>query len=282
MEDIISKITTIYQKEKENKPKNESTQKNEIKFLTDKIYVINPKELDIEQDSSKKQKEFSNSLYEGLNEKEMSSFLTNNNIPVKYLTKVLKEIFKIITSSKQNIKSKSKDTDKNIKLLLIFLEKNKDKITEKHILYILKKIKDYNKNEISEIIKYIIMNINIDNKYFLELLKEDENELNKNIIDSLNNYEYNINNKDKINFLNLMKTLNLISLLKEIINRKEYENFEEKINKEFEEILNQEENCKNLCDKEFNEDFNIEFVNSMKIINSNPNKSYYIQEKLTI
>jgi hypothetical protein len=282
MEDIISKITTIYQKEKENKPKNESTQKNEIKILTDKIYVINPKELDIEQDSSKKQKEFSNSLYEGLNEKEMSSFLTNNNIPVKYLTKVLKEIFKIITSSKENIKNKSKDTDKNIKLLLIFLEKNKDKITEKHILYIFKKIKDYNKNEISEIIKYIIMNINIDNKYFLELLKEDEIELNKNIIDSLNNYEYDINNKDKINFLNLMKTLNLISLLKEIINRKEYENFEEKINKEFEEILSQEENCKNLCDKEFNEDFNIEFINSMKIINSNPNKSYYIQEKLTI
>jgi hypothetical protein len=212
----------------------------------------------------------------------MSSFLTNNNIPVKYLTKVLKEIFKIIISSKQNIKNKSKDTDKNIKLLLIFLEKNKDKMTEKHILYILKKIKDYNKNEISEIIKYIIMNINIDNKYFLELLKEDEIELNKNIIDSLNNYEYDINNKDKINFLNLMKTLNLISLLKEIINRKEYENFEEKINKEFEEILSQEENCKNLCDKEFNEDFNIEFINSMKIINSNPNKSYYIQEKLTI
>ena len=279
MEDIISKITSIYQKEKEreNKSKKESSQKNEIRNLTDKIYVINQKEIIVnEKETPKKQKDFTSSLYEGLNEKEMTLFLTNNNIPVKYFTKVLKEIFKIIESNKNNSK------DKNKKLLLLFLEKNKNKITEKHILNIFKKIKDYNKDEIIEIIKYIIMNINIDDKYFLELIKEDEIELNKNIIDALNNCKYDINNKNKINFLNLMKTLNLISLLKEVINQKEYEKYEEKINQEFEELLDQEENCTNLCDKEFNKDFNIEFINSMKIINSNPNKSYYIQEKITI
>ena len=256
MEGIISKITNIYQKEKENKPKKDTPQKNEIKNLADKIYIINQKEIEEEQTlSTKKKEEFSNSLYD---------------IPIKYLLKVLKNIFK-----RCNIK-------KDIKLLLVFLEKNKNKLTEKHILYIFKKIKDYNKNEIDKIIKYIIINIKFDDKYFLELLKEEEIELDKNIIDSLNNYLDDINDEDKMSFLNLIKTLNLISLLKEILNKKEYDSYEQKINKAIEEILNKKENCTELCDKEFNEDFNIEFINSMKIINSNPNKAYYIQEKIII
>ena len=271
MEGIISKITNIYQKEKENKPKKDTPQKNEIKNLADKIYIINQKEIEEEQTlSTKKKEEFSDSLYEDLNDNEIISFLEKNDIPIKYLLKVLKNIFK-----RCNIK-------KDIKLLLVFLEKNKNKLTEKHILYIFKKIKDYNKNEIDKIIKYIIINIKFDDKYFLELLKEEEIELDKNIIDSLNNYLDDINDEDKMSFLNLIKTLNLISLLKEILNKKEYDSYEQKINKAIEEILNKKENCTELCDKEFNEDFNIEFINSMKIINSNPNKAYYIQEKIII
>ena len=42
------------------------------------------------------------------------------------------------------------------------------------------------------------------------------------------------------------------------------------------------ENKKDLCEEEFNKDFNMEFINSMKIINSNPNKAYYIQENIII
>ena len=37
MEGIIAKITDIYQKEKENIPKNNSPQKKDIKNLTEKI-----------------------------------------------------------------------------------------------------------------------------------------------------------------------------------------------------------------------------------------------------
>ena len=282
MEGIISKITNIYQKEKENKPKKDTPQKKEIKNLTDKIYIINQKEIEDKQTSStKKKKEFSNSLYEDLNDNEMISFLESNEIPLKYLLKVLKNIFKRLVPSTPKKKEKS-NKKKDIKLLLVFLEKNKNKLTEKHILYIFKKIKDYNKNEIDKIIKYIIINIKIDDKYFLELLKEEEIELDKNIIDSLNNYLDGINDEDKMSFLNLIKTLNLISLLKEILNKKEYDSYEQKINKAFEEILNKKETSTELCDKEFKEDFNIEFINSMKIINSNPNKAYYIQEKIII
>ena len=277
MEGIIAKITDIYQKEKENIPKNNSPQKKDIKNLTDQIYVINQKQIGEEQSSSnKKSKEFSFSSFEGLKEKEMISFIENNNIPIKYLQKVLKEIFKCLNSS--TTKNKSKD----INLLSKFLEKNKNKLTEKHILYIFKKIKEYNKINTDEIIKYIVQNIKIDDKYFLEILKEEEMTLNKNIIDGVNSSISVISDEDKRNFLELVKSLNLISYVKQIITEEEYNNYEEKINKIFEEFLNKQEKYTKICDKEFNEEFNTEFINSMKIINSNPNKAYFIQEKITI
>ena len=281
MEDIISKITEIYQKEKEDKPSKDSPQKKDSKNLIDKIYIISQKEIEDGQISPiTKKKEFSQKLYEGLNEKELIEFLENNNIPINYITKVLKEIFKTSSSSTP---TKNKNDKKETKLILSFLEKNKNKITEKHILYIFKKIKDYNKNNIDEIIKYIINNIKIDDKYFLELLKEEEIDLNQNIIDSLNNsINEEINEEDKFSFITLLKSLNLISGLKEIITKEEYDKYEEKINKLIEETLNKKENCTKICDKEFEQDFKIEFINSMKIINSNPNKAYYIQEKITI
>ena len=281
MEDIISKITEIYQKEKEDKPSKDSPQKKDSKNLIDKIYIISQKEIEDGQISPiTKKKEFSQKLYEGLNEKELIEFLENNNIPINYITKVLKEIFKTSSSSTP---TKNKNNKKEPKLILTFLEKNKNKITEKHILYIFKKIKDYNKSNIDEIIKYIMNNIKIDDKYFLELLKEEEIDLNQNIIDSLNNcINEEINEEDKFSFITLLKSLNLISGLKEIITKEEYDKYEEKINKLIEEILNKKENCTKICDKEFEQDFKIEFINSMKIINSNPNKAYYIQEKITI
>ena len=221
MEDIIEKISKAYQNEKENKSKENSPQKNDIKNLTDKIYILKSKDIDIEDDknlSNNKKEEFSSSLYEGLNEKEMITFLENNNIPNKFLKKVLKEIFKFFANS-TSTKNKNNSKKKESKLLLTFLEKNKNKLTEKHILYIFKKIQDFNKDNIDEIIKYIIINIKIDDKFFLEILKEEEINLNKNIIDSLNNCVNDINEEDKINFINLIKTLNLISLEKEIINK---------------------------------------------------------------
>lgn len=281
MEDIISKITEIYQKEKEDKPSKDSPQKKDSKNLIDKIYIISQKEIEDGQiPPITKKKEFSQKLYEGLNEKELIEFLENNNIPINYITKVLKEIFKASSSSTP---TKNKNNKKEPKLILSFLEKNKNKITEKHILYIFKKIKDYNKSNIDEIIKYIINNIKIDDKYFLELLKEEEIDLNQNIIDSLNNcISEEINEEDKFSFITLLKSLNLISGLKEIITKEEYDKYEEKINKLIEETLNKKENYTKICDKEFEQDFKIEFINSMKIINSNPNKAYYIQEKITI
>ena len=282
MEDLISKISISYQNEKEIKPKNDSPQKYKLKNLSDKIYVLTFKNIEGEQISlNKKKEDFSLSSFEGKTEKEMISILENNKIPIKYLKNVLKEIFKCLANSSPT-KNKNNSKIKDLKLLLRFLENNKNKLTEVHILYIFNKIKDYNKDNIDEIIKYIVINIKIDDKYFLELLKEEKIILSKNIIDLLNIYLNDINVKDKFSFINLVKTLNLISLVKEIINKEEYEKYEQKINKIFDEELNKIEKNTEICDKEFNEEYNIEFINSMKIINSNPNKAYYIQEKINI
>ena len=282
MEDLISKISISYQNEKEKKPKNDSPQKYKLKNLSDKIYVLTFKNIEGEQISlNKKKEDFSLSSFEGKTEKEMISILENNKIPIKYLKNVIKEIFKCLANSSPT-KNKNNSKIKDLKLLLRFLENNKNKLTEVHILYIFNKIKDYNKDNIDEIIKYIVINIKIDDKYFLELLKEEKIILSKNIIDLLNIYLNDINVKDKFSFINLVKTLNLISLVKEIINKEEYEKYEQKINKIFDEELNKIEKNTEICDKEFNEEYNIEFINSMKIINSNPNKAYYIQEKINI
>jgi hypothetical protein len=282
MEDLISKISISYQNEKEKKQKNDSPQKYKLKNLADKIYVLTFKNIEGEQISlNKKKEDFSPSSFEGKTEKEMISILENNKIPIKYFKKVLKEIFKCLANSSPT-KNKNKSKIKDLKLLLRFLEINKNKLNEVHILNIFNKIKDYDKENIDEIIKYIVINIKIDDKYFLELLKEEKIILSKNIIDSLNIYLNDINAKDKFSFINLVKTLNLISLVKEIINKEEYEKYEQKINKIFDEELNKIEKNTEICDKEFNEEYNIEFINSMKIINSNPNKAYYIQEKINI
>lgn len=282
MEDIIANISSIYQKEKDSKSKDDSPQKKDLKKLTDKIYILTAKDVENKQPSPKNKKQEFSSLYEELNEKELLSFIENNSIPIKYLTKVLKSIFKILSNSTTPTKSKNSTKKKDLQILLAFIDKNKKKLTEKHILFILKKIKDFHKDNIDELIKYILVNIKIDNNYFMEILKEDDFDLNENIIDALNNCINIINEEDKLNFINLIKSLNLIYLLKEIINKEKYDKFEDTINKIYDEEMNKKEKYTEICDKEFNEDFNIEFINSMKIINSNPNKAYYIQEKIII
>ena len=282
MEDIIANISSIYQNEKDSKSKEDSPQKKDVKKLTDKIYILTSKDVENKQPSpTNKKQEFSN-LYEELNGKELLSFIENNSIPIRYLTKVLKSIFKTLSNSATPTKSKNNTKKKDLQILLTFIDKNKKKLTEKHILFILKKIKDFHKDNIDELIKYILVNIKIDDKYFMEILKEDDFDLNENIIDALNNCINILNEEDKLNFINLLKSLNLIHLVKEIINKEKYDNFEDKINKIYDEEMNKKEKYTEICDKEFNEEFNIEFINSMKIINSNPNKAYYIQEKIKI
>ena len=99
----------------------------------------------------------------------------------------------------------------------------------------------------------------------------------------MNKFLKNIDNvQNKKSLLELIKTLNLISLVKEIIPKDDFDKYEKNINDIYEKELNKRENKKDLCEEEFNKDFNIEFINSMKIINSNPNKAYYIQENIII
>ena len=272
MERLITKMKDLYDKEKENKKKGLKDSPNNKKDLIEKIYIISHNKISKEKEDNNKtnnNKEFSLPSFQSLNNKEILSYIENNNIPNKYLNKALKEIFKVC----------NKDNKSNNNIFIKFIEKYKDNLSEINIIYIFKKINDLNnisnKKIINDIIKFILNNIQIDEKYFFELLKEENIYLNKNLIESINA----CNSRDKIS---LIKTLNLISLTKEIINQEEYNKYEEKLNKIYEEELNKRENKEKICEEEFNKDFNMEFINSMKIINSNSNKTYFIQETIKI
>ena len=265
MESLIAKMNELYQKEKKNKTENNSSPNiKDKKNLIEKIYIIDNDNIKDEG----KMKKINNSidLPTFKNEKELISYIEKNDIQIKNLNKIIKEIFKY----------------KNNNTIIKFIEKNKNKLTEQNVLLILKNINESNLKKIDDIIKCILNNILIDEKYFLELLKEEKIELEKGIIESMNKF---LNNKDsvqnKMSLLELVKTLNLISLIKEIISKDDYCRYEKDINEIYEKELNKIENKKDLCEDEFDKDFNNEFINSMKIINSNPNKAYYIQENIT-
>ena len=277
MERLITKMEELYKKEKENKNKGSKDSQNIKKDLIEKIYIIPSNKLEKEEkiiSNNNKNKEFSIPSFQGLNNKEIVSYLEKTEIPSKYFNKVLKEIFKY-NNNKDN---------KNNNILIKFMEKYKNELSEMNIIYIFKKINEFsNIKIINDIIKFIGNNIIIDENYFLELLKEEKIELNKNIIESINNCLNSLNNpQNKINFVKLAKTLNLISLVKEIIKQEEYNKYEDELNKIYEEELNVRENKEKICEEEFNKDFNTEFINSMKIINSNSNKTYFIQETIKI
>ena len=268
MESLITKMNELYQKEKQNKIENSSSPNmKDKKNLIEKIYIIDSN--DIKGEGKMKKINNNNNLPTFQNEKELISYIDKNDIPLKYINKMIKEIIKY----KNNI------------TIIKFIEKNKNKLTEQNVLMILKKINEVNLKKIDDIIKCILNNILIDKKYFLELLKEEKIELGKEIIESMNKFLNNLDNvnvQNNLDLLELIKTLNLISLIKEIMPKDDYDKYEKNINELYEKELNKRENKKDLCEDEFNKDFNNEFINSMKIINSNPNKAYYIQENITI
>jgi hypothetical protein len=266
MESLITKMNELYQKEKQNKIENNSSPNmKDKKNLIEKIYIIDSNEI-IDEGKMKKLNN-NNNIPTFQNEKELMSYIDKNDIAIKYINKIIKEIFKY----------------KNNNTIIKFIEKNRNKLTEKNVLLILKNINQLSLKKIDDVIKSIFNNILIDENYFLELLKEEKIDLSKGIIESMNKFLKNIDNvQNKKSLLELIKTLNLISLVKEIIPKDDFDKYEKNINDIYEKELNKRENKKDLCEDEFNKDFNNEFINSMKIINSNPNKAYYIQENITI
>ena len=266
MESLIAKMNELYQKEKQNKTENDSSPKiKDKKSLIEKMYIIDKN--DIKDEGSLIKVNNNNALPTFQNEKELISYIDKNDIAIKYINKIIKEIFKY----------------KNNNTIIKFIEKNRNKLSEKNVLLILKNINQLSLIKIDDVIKSIFNNILIDENYFLELLKEEKIDLSKGIIESMNKFLKNIDNvQNKKSLLELIKTLNLISFVKEIIPKDDFDKYEKNINDIYEKELNKRENKKDLCEEEFNKDFNIEFINSMKIINSNPNKAYYIQENIII
>ena len=266
MESLLAKMTDLYQKEKQNESNKENSPNlKDNKNLIEKVYILDKNILKNEGELNKRNNEFNLPLFQ--NEKELMKYIENQDIPMKYVNKIIKEIFKY----------------KNKDIIITFIQKNKDKLTEKNLVLIFKKIKELDKKNSNDIIKCVLNNILVDENYLLELLKEEKDDLNKEIIESINTSLKHLDNpQNKMGLIQLTKTLNLISMIKEIIGKEDYDKYEKNINDLLEEELNKRENQNELNDDEFNKDFNMEFINSMKIINSNPNKAYFIQENIII
>ena len=154
MESLIAKMNELYQKENNNKKeKDNSPNIKDKKNLIEKIYIIDNN--DIKDEGKMKKINNNYDLPTFKNEKELISYIEKNDIHIKNLNKIIKEIFKY----------------KNNNTIIKFIEKNKNKLTEQNVLLILKKINEANLKKIDDIIKCILNNILIDEKYFLELLQ---------------------------------------------------------------------------------------------------------------
>ena len=281
MESLIDQIDEEYQKDLQKQRKESQEQK------TDKIYILHSNLLSNNIPNKKVKNEqkysFSTSLCEGLNEDEMFNFIKNTKIPSNYINKIIKKIFKAIVNTSSSKKKGKKQENIDFSLLMQFLETNKEKFTEKNIILIFEKIKEYNVND--DIISFIIANINVDEKYFLSIIKKENIEFDKNLLKKLNNIisENNFESPYLSNWVNLIKTLNLIYYVKLIITKEEYEEFEEKINEKQSQFLDKmQSEMKNDAQNEEGENKDDEFIKSLKMINSNLNKSYYIEEKIII
>ena len=280
METIIDQIDEEYKKDLK-KPKKESQEQK-----VDKIYILSSSFLDNNTSNKKtknERKSSFSSLWEGLNENEILNFLKETKITSNHINKIIKKIFKnIINTSSSKKKGKNKE-NMDFSLLMQFLEKNREKVTEKNIILIFEKIKEIDGND--DIISFIIGNINVDEKYFLLIMKDEQIEFDKKLLEKLNTIisKNNFESSYLENWINLTKTLNLINYVKLVINKEEYEAFEDKINEKHSQLLDKMQNEINKdIQNEEGEKKDSEFIKSLKMINSNLNKSYYIEEKIII
>ena len=92
MESLIVKMNDLYQKEKQNKIKNENSpnKKGINKNLIEKIYIIEKN--DLKEELKMRKINIKDNLPSFQNEKEILSYIEKNDIPIKCISKVIKEI----------------------------------------------------------------------------------------------------------------------------------------------------------------------------------------------
>ena len=207
---------------------------------------------------SLKQSYFNNMLYQILKEKDFLKLIEGIKIPSSNHAKIITHI-------------KKYDGKLKNKLWENFIKNNSESFTEDIIIKLIKEIDSDN------LIQLIIENIPIDSEYVLEIMKENENYyFESNDIKKINN---SIKLSDNINYgwIEFTKNANLISLLKQEINEKEYETYEQILQDKNKEI-NKKLETEKLKKINLKESIDLSLINKF----TNPNKSNIIREKILI
>ena len=207
---------------------------------------------------SLKQSYFNNMLYQILKEKDFLKLIEEIKIPSSNQEKIITYIKKFETKLKNKIWEN-------------FIINNSESLTEDIIIKLIKEIDSDN------LIQLIIGNIPIDSEYALEIMKENENYFLDN--EDIKKINKSIKSIENINYgwIEFMKNVNLIGLLKLEINETEYETYEQ-ILKEKNKQINQKLEKENLNTINLKETIDLTLINKF----TNQNKSTIIKEKILI
>ena len=207
---------------------------------------------------SLKQSYFNNMLYQILKEKDFLKLIEEIKIPSSNQEKIITYIKKFET------KLKNKRWEN-------FIKNNSESLTEDIIIKLIKEIDSDN------LIQLIIGNIPIDSEYALEIMKENDNYFLDN--EDIKKINKSIKSIENINYgwIEFMKNVNLIGLLKLEINETEYETYEQ-ILKEKNKQINQKLEKENLNTINLKETIDLTLINKF----TNQNKSTIIKEKILI
>ena len=219
--------------------------------ISDMIKLIN-------NSFSLKQSYFNNLLYQILKEKDFLKLIEGIKIPSPNQGKIITHIKKYEGKLKNKIWEN-------------FIINNSESLTEDIIIKLIKEI------DSDTLIKLILEKIPIDSEYGLEIMKENENYFfENNDIKKINN---SIKSCEKINYgwIEFIKNVNLISLLKQEINETEYETYEQ-ILKDKNKQINQKLESEKLKTINLQDTIDLTLINKF----TNPNKSNIIREKILI
>ena len=207
---------------------------------------------------SLKQSYFNNMLYQILKEKDFLKLIEEIKIPSSNQEKIITYIKKFETKLKNKIWEN-------------FIKNNSESLTEDIIIKLIKEIDSDN------LIQLIIGNIPIDSEYALEIMKENENYFLDN--EDIKKINKSIKSIENINYgwIEFMKNVNLIGLLKLERNETEYETYEQ-ILKEKNKQINQKLEKENLNTINLKETIDLTLINKF----TNQNKSTIIKEKILI
>ena len=207
---------------------------------------------------SLKQSYFNNMLYQILKEKDFLKLIEEIKIPSSNQEKIITYIKKFETKLKNKIWEN-------------FIKNNSESLTEDIIIKLIKEIDSDN------LIQLIIGNIPIDSEYALEIMKENENYFLDN--EDIKKINKSIKSIENINYgwIEFMKNVNLIGLLKLEINETECETYEQ-ILKEKNKQINQKLEKENLNTINLKETIDLTLINKF----TNQNKSTIIKEKILI